>query len=116
MQESGGRRTVPMSGVIVFVVIVALLAAGFVYYEDHHPKDYANLTANQGFLSTNANVTNFVQWQESSGGVLTGSIQTTTKTAGQPEDPLDITSSVRPSVSTVSQYFSGVGCMVPTSC
>jgi hypothetical protein len=107
VSDTGGGRSRPLIGIVIGVVIVVALAAtGFVYYQQHH-KDYANLASDQGFLSITSNVTNFVQWQES-GGVLTGTIQTTTETAATPADSTGIPIPATPaSSSTVSQSLSG---------
>jgi hypothetical protein len=78
VRKSGDGGWSRISTVLV-IVIVLLVGSGFgtyFYLIDHH--DYANISSDQGFLSsTDSNVVNFVQWQESAGGVLTGTMQTT---------------------------------------
>ena len=91
----------------IAVVVVVLLAGGVggYFYVKHH-RDYAKISYGQGFLSNiGSNEVNFVQWQESAGGVLTGTIQTTTKSSS----PAISTLNVQPSTSlnTVSQQLNG---------
>ncbi len=100
-RDEGGSH---ITAIVVAVVVLLAVAgvAGYFYVKDHH--DYANISSEQGFLSnTSANEVNFVQWQESAGGLLTGSIQTTTKSSDQAVE----TFNGQPSVSTASQQLSG---------
>lgn len=74
------RRRWPLVVLVILVVVSA--GAGIGYWYTHRTTDFADISASQGFLSTASDVTDFIQWQEGTGGTLSGSFQLEDKSSG----------------------------------